>query len=103
MVGDYEITRGRYGKSEIDLQALRLGLERADGAWTWRAGAVAPVRIESTLTGELKTPFPFGPTAGIGWRSGPVRMDVAVYAHAVMSMHKGNASPAADLGVSLRC
>jgi hypothetical protein len=100
VVGDAEVTRGRYGKSEIDLQALRLGAERRSGDWSWRAGAVVPIRIQSTMTGELKTPFPFGPTAGIGWRSGAVKIDFALYAHAVMSMHKGTASPAADLGVS---
>jgi hypothetical protein len=102
VIGDHEITRGRYGKSEIDLQALRLGVEKTDGAWAWRAGAVVPLRIESTLTGKLDTPVPFGPTVGLGWRSGPVRVDLALYAHAVMSMHRGNASPAADLGISLR-
>jgi hypothetical protein len=98
---DYEATRGRYGKSEIDLQALRLGVERPSGAWAWRAGAVVPTKITSTLTGELKTPFPFAPTFGLGWRSGAVRVDLALYAHAVMSMHKDKPSPAADLGVAL--
>jgi hypothetical protein len=100
VAADYEATRGRYGKSEIDLQALRLGVEKPGPTWTWRAGAVVPVKITSTLTGELRTPFPFAPTAGLGWRSGPWRVDFALYAHAVMSMNKDKASPAADLGLA---
>jgi hypothetical protein len=69
--------------------------------WSWRAGAVAPLRIFSTESGSLKAPFPFGPTLGVGWQHGPWQLDMAVYAHAVMSMHKDRAHPAADLSLSV--
>ena len=97
---EYEITKGRYGRSEIDLQALRFGLEWPAQAWTWRAGAVAPLRIFSTSSGTLKAPFPFAPTLGAGWQAGAWKVDFAAYAHAVMSMHKDRASPAAELSLS---
>ncbi len=97
---DYEITKGSYGKSEIDLQVLRGGVEKRSGVWAYRAGATVPIKIMSTSTGRLHAPFPFAPTVGLGWRNGPVKVDFALYAHAVMSMHKGSPSPAADLGLS---
>jgi hypothetical protein len=100
VAAEYEVTKGRYGRSEIDLQVLRLGLELPSQTWTWRAGAVAPIRIFSTNTGSLKAPFPFSPTLGLGWRAGRWKIDLAAYAHAVMSMHKNRASPAADLSLS---
>jgi hypothetical protein len=99
---DVESTRGQYGKSAIDLRALRLGAEQRRGAWAWRAGAVVPLRIESTETGRLTTPFPFAPTLGLGWRHGPWELDLAVYGHAVMSMHADRPRFAADLGLGLR-
>jgi hypothetical protein len=99
---DAESTRGRYGKSSIDLAAVRAGAERRAGPWAWRAGAVAPLRIESTETGRLTTPFPFAPTAGVGWRQGAWAIDLAVYGHAVMSMHADRPRFAADLGLSVR-
>ena len=101
MAADYEAMRGRYGRSEIDLQVLRLGGEQRAGAWAWRAGAVVPLKIYSSMSDTLKAPFPFAPTLGLGWRSGPLKVDAALYAHAVMSMHKDKPSPAADLSVSL--
>lgn len=100
VTAEVEVTKGRYGRSEIDLQVLRLGLEMPAQTWTWRAGVVAPVRIFSTNSGNLKAPFPFSPTLGLGWRAGLWKIDLAVYAHAVMSMHKNSASPAADLSLS---
>jgi len=101
LAADAEVMRGRYGRSEIDLQILRLGAERSGRPWSWRAGAVAPLRIFSTESGSLKAPFPFGPTLGVGWQQGPWQLDMAVYAHAVMSMHKDRAHPAADLSLSV--
>jgi hypothetical protein len=47
------------------------------------------------------TPFPFAPTAGLGWRSGNLKIDFALYAHTVMSMSKDSVSPAADLSLSM--
>jgi hypothetical protein len=101
VAADYESTRGRYGRSQIDLQVLRLGAEHTRGDWQWRGGAMVPVKIQSSMTGTLKAPFPFSPTLGLGWRQGPVKVDLALYAHAVMSMNRDRAHPAADLGVSL--
>ena len=97
---DYEITKGQYGRSDIDLQVLRAGVEKIAGEWAYRAGAVVPIRIVSTMTGKLEAPFPFAPTAGLGWRAGNLKVDFAFYAHTVMSMHKGSASPAADLSLT---
>lgn len=99
---DLESMRGRYGRNHIDLRALRAGVEQRHGEWTWRGGAVVPLRIDSTETGPLHAPFPFAPTLGLGWGSGPWKLDFALYAHALMSMHKDRPSPAADLTLSLR-
>jgi hypothetical protein len=101
LAADYEGMKGRYGSSQIDLQTLRFGAEHSQGAWQWRAGAVLPLRIFSSASGTLKTPFPFAPSLGIGWRHGPWRVDAALYAHAVMSMHKDQPRAAADVSLGL--
>ncbi len=101
LFADYEMMKGRYGRSEIDLQLFRLGGEKRIGVWAWRGGAVVPTRVYSSASGTLKTPFPFSPTLGIGWRGDALKIDFAVYAHAVMSMYKDAISPAADLSLSL--
>lgn len=100
LAADAEVMKGRYGRSEIDLQILRLGAERSSQPWNWRVGAVAPLRIFSTESGTLKAPFPLGPTIGVGWQHGPWRLDLALYAHAVMSMHKDKPHAAGDLSLS---
>ena len=101
LAADYEIMKGRYGRSAIDLQFLRLGAEKTANAWSWRAGALVPVKIYSSASGQLHAPFPFSPTVGLGWRGENLRIDFAVYAHALMSMYKDKPSPAADLSLSL--
>ncbi|EHR73492.1 hypothetical protein BurJ1DRAFT_4706 [Burkholderiales bacterium JOSHI_001] len=98
---DFEVMKGRYGQSSIDLRVLRLGLEQRRGPWAWRGGAVLPLKIDSSNTGRLHAPFPFAPTLGGGWRGAHLKVDLAIYVHAVMSMHKDRASPAADLSLSL--
>ena len=100
LAADFESTKGTYGRSEIDLTLLRLGGELQTQPWAWRAGAMVPLRIFSTQSGTLKAPFPFSPTLGLGWRTGPLKIDFALYAHAVMSMNQDRARPAADLSVS---
>lgn len=100
LAGEIERTQGRYGSSEIDLQILRLGWQRTDGAWSYRAGALAPLKVSSSATGDIKSPSPVSPTLGLGWRSGGLQADFVLYAHPVMSIHKGRASPAADLNLS---
>jgi hypothetical protein len=97
-----EVTRGAYGSNELDLQVVRLGLEHLRGPWTWRAGALVPLKIASADTGELKLPAPLAPSLGLGWRQGPVAIDAALYAHPVMSLHKDRVSPTMDLTLSLR-
>jgi hypothetical protein len=97
---DYEITQGRYGKNQLDLQALRLGAEKTAGNWAYRAGAMVPLKIDSGTTGRLRSPYPVAPTLGLGWRGGRLKVDLVVYAHAVMSMHEGKPSAAADLSLS---
>jgi len=69
--------------------------------WVYRAGAVVPIKIFSSMTGRLDAPFPFAPTVGLGWRSGNLKIDFALYAHTVMSMSKDSVSPAADLSLSM--
>ncbi|WP_457423270.1 hypothetical protein [Roseateles sp. P5_E7] len=100
VTGDFESTHGSYGSTQIDLQVLRFGAEHRTGDWAWRVGALVPLRIHSSDSGRLKLPAPVAPTAGLGWQSGPLRIDIAVYAHAVMSMHKDKLSPAADLSLT---
>ncbi len=99
--GDIESTHGRYGSTQIDLQMLRFGLEHRVAPWAWRAGLLVPLRIRSSDSGRLKLPAPAAPTAGLGWQEGPLKVDLAVYAHTAMSMHKGKLSPAADLSLTL--
>jgi hypothetical protein len=101
IAAEYEITKGQYGKSEIDLQVMRWGVEKLAHNWAYRAGAMVPVKIESSMTGKLHAPFPFSPTVGLGWRGGNLKVDFALYAHAVMSMHKDAVVPAADLSLSI--
>lgn len=98
----YEITRGDYGSNRIDIQALRAGVEREDGPWRWRAGALVPLRIASADTGRLSLPAPLSPTVGLGWRKGLVEWGLAVYAHPLMSLHEDRPSPTADLSLTLR-
>lgn len=97
-----ERMNGQYGRSQLDLQVLRAGHERRTGAWTWRAGALAPRRIASTETGTLKPPAPVAPTLGVGWRSGTLEADAALYGHPAMSMHRDRPSPAVDLSLGWR-
>jgi len=66
-----------------------------------RSGAVVPTRVCSSASGTLKAPFPFSPTLGLGWRGDALKIDFAVYAHAVMSMYRDAISPAADLSLAL--
>ena len=66
-----------------------------------RYGAVVPTRVYSSASVTLKAPFPFSPTLGLGWRGDGLKIDFAVYAHAVMSMCKDAISPAADLSLAL--
>ena len=101
VAAEVEVTQGTYGTSEIDLQILRMGVEKVAGPWAYRAGAVVPVRIDSSATGDIEPPFPFAPTLGLGWRHGPFRVDFALYAHQVMTLNKGRISPAADLSLSV--
>jgi hypothetical protein len=99
---DAERMQGAYGRSTIDLQLVRAGAERSVGPWAWRVGALVPLKVASSESGELKPPFPFSPTAGVGYRRGALGLDIAVYAHTVMSMHRDRVVPAADVGLSWR-
>ncbi|MBL8329095.1 MAG: hypothetical protein JNJ71_09610 [Rubrivivax sp.] len=97
----YEVMRGAYGDNSLDIQILRAGWERTQGAWVWRAGALVPLRVSSADTGRLKLPAPLAPTLGLGWRQGAWAVDAAVYAHPVMTLHKDRVSPTADLSLTL--
>ncbi|NDY92000.1 hypothetical protein [Ideonella livida] len=101
LAADYEVMKGRYGQSAVDMQLLRLGHEWPRGDWAWRAGALVPLRVYSSTGGRMRPAFPISPTAGLGWQTGPWRLDAAVYAHAVMSLHRDGVAPAADVSVSV--
>lgn len=97
-----EVTKGRYGRSALDIRGLRAGVEKSAGPWQWRAGALVPLKVSSSDTRELKLPAPLAPTLGLGWRHGVWALDAALYAHPLMSMHAGRARPAAELSLGLR-
>lgn len=88
--------RGRYGSSELDITQLRSGGEYRAGSWRYRLGGVAPLRMSSSVSGNLKMPFPVAPTAGLGWKSEHIELNIALYAHPVMSIHKNRAAPTVD-------
>lgn len=99
---DYEIMQGKYGSQNLDLQSLRMGLEYShSNALVSRWGLVAPLRIKSAQVQKINMPFPVAPTFGLGWRNDLLHVDLAVYAHPLMSLHKNGLAPAADLNLSL--
>jgi hypothetical protein len=99
---DYEVVQGNYGSQKLDLQSLRMGLEyRHSAALVSRLGVVAPTKIQSSQVQKISLPFPLAPTFGLGWRREPLRADLAVYVHPLMSLHKNRAAPAADLSLSV--
>jgi hypothetical protein len=68
-----EVTRDACGSHALDRQTIRVGVEHAQGHWTWLGGALVPLKIASADTGELRLPAPLAPTLGLGWRRSIVR------------------------------
>jgi len=102
VTGNYEITKGNYGNNRIDMQFLRAGAEISHSpSLSSRFGFVAPIRIHSEKVRAIKLPFPVVPTVGLGWRQKHIRVDLGVYAHPLMSLHKNRIAPAADLSVTV--
>lgn len=81
---------GRYGDYDLAIQTLHMGAEwQAGGPWLVRAGAWAPLKIASSQFDSPQPIVPIAPTLGVGWRQGPIRADLALFAHPIDSMHQG--------------
>lgn len=82
--------RGHYGGYDLVIDTLHAGAEwQAGGPWAVRAGAWAPLRIES---GQFVTPQVIAkaaPTLGLGWKKAGVAADLAILVHPLDSMHAG--------------
>lgn len=99
---DYQMMFGKYGNYDIDIQMLRLGVEKRYGNLATRYGLVVPIAIKSSRLPEVKLPFPVAPTLGVGWQSDHFDIDLAIYAHPIMSYHKRTVYPSADLSITYR-
>lgn len=99
---DYEVMRGKYGANDLDFQFIRMGAEIRHGAYfVGRYGMTVPIRLSASNVEDVRAPFPFSPTVGVAWKDKDWSVDLAVYAHPLMSMHKDKPVLTADLGVSL--
>lgn len=99
---DYENTWGSYGNNDVNLRGLRLGVEAIHSEHlVSRYGAVFPLAIHFSNLPDKALPFPFSPTFGLGYQRNNFSVDLAVYAHPVMSMHLNRPSMAADLSISV--
>ncbi len=97
---DYQVMFGSYGSYDIDVQIIRLGAEKRYGNFAMRYGMIVPLTINSSKLPEIKLPFPVAPTLGVGWKRAGFNLDLAIYAHPLMSYHKNGIFPAADLSLS---
>lgn len=98
---DYEIFAGKYGDNDLNIQIVRWGLETQHSkAVISRIGLLAPTRIESSKLKSISPPAPVSPSLGVGYRTPHWSIDLAVYVHPLMSLHKNGIAPAADLSLS---
>lgn len=97
---DYQTMFGSYSTYDIDVQMLRMGAEKRYDSFTTRYGLVVPIAIESSKLPEIKLPFPVAPTFGLGWNRGNYDIDLAIYAHPLMSYSRQAIYPSADLSVT---
>lgn len=94
---------GTYGSIALEFKTLHFGVERKHGAhFKSRLGAWIPLEMSSTNFETPDIPFPFVPSAGIGYQNGAFSADLAAYVHPVMSFHVNGPAPAAELTLSYR-
>lgn len=91
---------GRYGNYDIDFRFWRNGLSYQAGDWSYRGGVLVPLRLQSDRISEIDPPAPFMPTMGFGWTNKHINIDLALYAHPVMSQQQNSPYPAADVSIS---
>ena len=101
---DYQTIFGEYGASNLDFRMFRAGVEKTVDALSYRIGLLVPLKIESESTGDVRDqmPLPFSITLGAGWHAERLMVDLALYAHPVMSYERERIFPAADLSVAYR-
>ena len=101
---DYENLSGDYGTSEIDIQVIRGGYEYRLERWSYRAGVLVPLVIESDSVQDIKRdlPAPFLISGGVGWENRQGVIDFALYPHPLMSYSKGKLSLSAELSIVYR-
>jgi|LGVF01.2.fsa_nt_gb hypothetical protein len=97
---DYQTMFGSYSTHDIDVRMLRLGAEKRYDSFSTRYGLVVPIAIKSSKLPDIKLPFPVAPTFGLGWKRGNYDIDLAIYAHPLMSYSCQTIYPAADLSLT---
>ena len=101
---EYENVSGDYGTSEVDIQVIRGGYEYRQDQWSYRAGILIPLVIESDSVQDIKSdlPAPFLISAGVGWGNRQSAIDFALYPHPLMSYSKGRLSMSAEMSITYR-
>ena len=102
LTADYQTMFGNYGTYDIDVRILRLGAEKRFGQIAARAGLVVPLNISSSELPDIVLPFPVAPTFGVGWDTGGLNIDLALYGHPLMSYSRDSIYIAGDLSVTYR-
>ena len=99
LAADFQMIFGNYGTSEMDFKMLRFGYEKDRGKTIRRYGVIVPVTIESSITKSIKDDMPsyFSVSAGMGWRKPWGQVDLAFYAHPMMSYQREEFYPGLDL------
>lgn len=103
LAAGYQKFWGTYGNYDLNIETLHSGAEYLGShGLTWRGGLWMPLDISASNGLSPDLPFPFAPTAGVGWRQGGLNIDLALYAHPLMSMSGGSPKISADLTVGYR-
>ncbi len=101
---EYENVSGNYGSSSVDFQIIRGGYELRQDQWSYRAGILIPLVIESDSVQDIKSdlPAPFLLSVGLGWQSNYSSIDFALYPHPLTSYSNSKISLSADLSITYR-
>lgn len=97
---DLQYIFGKYGNYSVDFLIWRTGLEIVKGDWHYRGGIMAPLIMESDGIEDIDLPFPFAPTAGVGWKMGGFSADAVLYIHPLISYQRNKPYPAMDFSLS---
>jgi hypothetical protein len=100
ITADYQTLFGSYSNYDIDVRILRIGAEKRYSSFSTRYGLVVPIAIKSSKLPEIKLPFPVAPTFGLGWKRERYDIDLAIYAHPLMSYSTQSIYASADLSIS---